>query len=191
MNIKKIHILISSFFSNNFRLMREPANGTPRPMYMHRGEGTDVDDSSSSSESEENLITDSDSESDTQSEIEMNSIRPKRNIIKKRKTEIDLTLLSEKELTSLEARIKTRKLDLKNEMEEIFKCGICLETKDLLSPPVVLPCKHIYCGHCVLNLQKKLCPLCRRSFEGKEVLICILGDTVGICKQKYDNFVKL
>jgi hypothetical protein len=48
-------------------------------------------------------------------------------------------------------------LEIPKAIESSNDCGICFETKELLS----LPCRHVCCHSCVKSLTINQCPICR------------------------------
>ncbi|KAJ6241241.1 e3 ubiquitin-protein ligase rad18 [Anaeramoeba flamelloides] len=57
-----------------------------------------------------------------------------------------------------------------NEMKKIYECPLCFDT---LQKPSILPCSHIYCNSCIRRSARfsKLCPLCRKPFVIRDLII--------------------
>lgn len=62
-------------------------------------------------------------------------------------------------------------------MELFEECPICLNEYDQKRHPVfLLPCRHIFCEHCVSILTSKECPLCRVQFNGTQKNLSFLNN---------------
>ena len=67
--------------------------------------------------------------------------------------------------------ITARNFDL-NDKDSDFKCSICFHIldHDLASPSE--EDSHLFCRDCLLQLEKKECPVCRKSFENMNIISC-------------------
>ncbi|SPO05925.1 uncharacterized protein DNG_08614 [Cephalotrichum gorgonifer] len=50
-------------------------------------------------------------------------------------------------------------------------CGVCSEALDIESDPVIIPCMHVFCGHCLLTRlrDKPECPLCNDGVSAIDI----------------------